>query len=267
MQFQNCLISINNVRIMAERVSISESNKISASYSIGASSSIGHKQEGPFDGSIRIDYFIETNNEPNYSIVTGLKVYQSNHNAVGIVIAGAYFSGFLSSYSFNLSPNSLIPASVEYNYFSSRSGQFLNVDAGYTGYNTSQGSGLAHYWTSIIVNNNITGEIIEAGYSFNVNWEPKYKIGKTFPYAVSFLSAEEKIEIMSEYDGRIYPTGEALTGFNSALSELRLGPISGLYKNTNHYLSFPVGSARIVQSTTELSNNVVTNNISAFNSY
>lgn len=267
MKFQNCQIEINRSRIMVEKGSLSFSNKISPSYSLGGASKIGHKHDGPINGTIQFDYFIEVDNEPIYSIVTGLKAYQSSHQNAVINIAGTNFSGYLNSYRFNVSPNNLISASADFSVFAQFNNTFLDIDPWYDRYNTTNSSGLAHYWTSKVVNNNNTGNIIEAGYNFTARWEPRYKIGNPYPYEISFLSAEEKIELLSEYDVRVKFSGQSLTGFDSSLNEIRLSSISGLYNNTNSYLSFPIGEAQIVQSSIDLSNNIIVNNVSAINNF
>lgn len=252
---------------MADRVSVSRSNKISPSYSVGASSKIGYKHEGALEGTIEITYSLETQNEPNYAIVTGLKSYQSSHNGAAVSVAGLNFSGFLNSYNFNVSPNNVVSVSVGFSFFSETGGQFSSTDAGYSNYNLTQGSGLAHYWTSRVVGDGVTGAVIELGYNFSAEWKPHYKIGRPYPYSVSFISATERIQIMSEYDIPVKFSGQALTGFSPYLNELRIGPISGLYNNTNTYLSFSIGESQITQSSMDLSNNLITNNISAINNY
>jgi hypothetical protein len=266
MDFQNCRVIVNNLNLMADRVSVRQSNSLSPSYSLGVSSNIGHKHEGPLTTLIDMDYYVEIHNEPNYAIITGLKSYQSSHLVVPLVINGYTCAGYINSYRLNISPNAPILASVTYTVFSGVGASIGSAPA-FTGYNTTQGSGLAHYWTSQVIGNNTTGSLIEAGYSFEANWEPKYKIGRKDPYLVNFLSASESVEVMSEYD--IYPvlSGQSLSGFIPALSELRLSPISGLYTNTNSKISFNIGDSQIIESSSEFSRDIVTNKTVTTNNY
>jgi hypothetical protein len=109
-KFKDCPISINGVTKHATSASIAESMEMEAVRSLGVSSSAGNwpsnKPRGTFSAS-----YLMTDSDLAVRNLTGVVPVSGNVGGLSFV------SGFLSSYSVGAEPNSLVEASVSFDFF------------------------------------------------------------------------------------------------------------------------------------------------------
>jgi hypothetical protein len=248
-QFNQCEVSINGQKIMAESASISEQNSINPDVIIGNYIPIDYSPTDGIKNSFDINYNVETNNEPNYIISTGLKTYSTGYSPAIIIIGGITGSGYLQSYTLQVSPNNNIKGSVNFISFHELQGNLIaQPSSNLSQYNVLNRSGLGHYWTTQAINqdNSATGSIIQMDYSFKANWNPVYPIGQSIPSQVLLLNAQETFNFVSEFSTHIKYTGEnantALNNFNS----FKINNLSFLWDNSQIYsLNFPISGGII----------------------
>jgi hypothetical protein len=262
-KFSNCEVVVNNQRIMAQNASISQSNSLSPLKVIGYKNPLNtHAPNGTVKNSIKIDYIPETDNEPNHTISQMLTQYQYLY-PIEIKVAGYVTTGYLDSYSLTVTENEPIKASAEYSIFHEITNPISEQSStGYLGYNRLGGNGIAHYWTSRVMNSAQTtnGEIISLNYSFKANWQPVYKIGSPIPSQVTFLGAQQNFNLTSEYESNVTYSGDYIQDSLSNCAILQLNNLSYLWTETNWFpLTLSLEDGKVTSQTTNLSeNNIIT---------
>lgn len=185
-RFYDVLCYVNTTGILAESASIEVSNSLAPAYSLGARGSCDQSPSGPLKTTLTLDYYLQTNKEPNYITASGLRSYVSE-SPVTVGIAGLGAVAYLERYSIRADPNSLIKASASYTCFTPLGGELRTklISLNYTGSNPS---GIAHSWATEPQSNS---QILGFSYELTAKWEPVYGIGNANPVNVLFHGGQE----------------------------------------------------------------------------
>jgi hypothetical protein len=254
--YNNINLSVNGLNILADNINLSESSQTKAIYSLN--------NRNPYDnvptnikGSISLSYFLEPNNEPNYSVLTGM-IYDTTTPISSLIgIGNINITGYLNSYSFDLLPNNLVKVGASYEIYYPFTGQLsqqLSTDSSL--YDVNNSSGISHYWScqflsggNTIQNNNI----LQMSYGANLSLTPIYGIGDTLPKQININNIQETISIMSEQQINSTYSGQILDNLMPALQTLRLKNISSSWDNNlNTSILFPMTGMVLQDSKTNI---------------
>lgn len=260
-KFSNCEFSVDGSKILAQSASISQKNSITAISLVGYKNVTNNRIPiGPLTNSISVSYILETNNEPNYYLSRALINY-NNSSPTTLNIANVVATGYLESYSINVSENAPVTATANYLVFHE-----INCDVqeqsstGYLGFNSLNSLGVAHYWSTRLYDQslNSNGSVIGLSYNFKANWSPVYQIGNKTPSQVVLLGGEESFDISSEYNLNILYSGQSAENSIDIgdCAVIELNNLSKEWTTSNWYplYLYPSGAA-INSHDTELSDN------------
>ncbi len=230
--FDKCDVKINGTGIIAESASIDESVQLQFIEAVGYRGNLGPSSNGPRISTIQIDYFIETRNEPNYKIVSGLKRNQNtfHYEPISVVVNSITGSGYLENYLIRTTQDDLARASATFICFVPLSGNL--TETRWTGVVNRDGvSGLAHGWNTKMYlpdNSTATDNFYSFGYEFKANWDPIYVVGAQRPAQVQLAQINETVSLNSDFYRPIFNSGidgETQVRFH----RIELGNVSGVY--------------------------------------
>lgn len=238
---RNCGITVNGTGLMASSVSLSQSSTLNHLIPIGFNNSSIYTVNGNLENEIKIDYLINNEQEPIYWNFSGIK---TNYSGVplNINIGGLTGQFYLTSYSFNSSPNQPVTASVNLINFSNITGNFTGLlirnITGNLNQEITNGA-------SVIIrgsDNNLL-PIDDLSYSCNIEYIPLYKIGQKTPYSIIFNRAIENISISSDdYTGIGFYGFDSVSNILKGANNIQLSNFSTI-SGTN-VLNFPISGAR-----------------------
>lgn len=256
-------LSINGSNILADSISISDSSESRPGYILGNSLPFDTLPQG-IKGNVNITYFVETNNEPNYSIITGWKNNTTGLTTALINIGGTIITGYLNTYSFSLLNNQSVKAQATYQIFSPITGNYQSSSSSDANlYNSLNGSGVAHYWTSSFYSANSLvsdNQILQVDYTFNANIIPIYSLGRPLPSQIAIVSANETLNTINEVQNNLIFRKSGINNVLTGVDGLRLRNIATLY-STGSELFFSLTGMNA--QTNKLDVNI--NNITLFN--
>lgn len=228
LKYNNINLSINSSYILAESISIGESSPQKPIFNLNNNVAFDNVPT-TLKNSISISYYMEPMIEPNYPVVNNLTNDTTTPQLSIINIGNIFITGYLNSFSFQLSPNGLIKANSSFDIFYSFTGHLLNqniLDSQL--YDTSQSSGLAHYWagqfysgSSMIVDNNI----LQLNYSAQIRNTPIYSLSNPYPVQIYINGITESIDLLAEQHINLKHTGQV---FNSNRPDLQTLVLSGI---------------------------------------
>lgn len=263
MEFSNCKLSINGYRILADSLSVNQSVSVSPLSVINFSSPLDYEPKN-LEGSVSVDYYVETRNEPNYAIVSGWKSNTTGNTLSIIRVGSAIISGYLNNYSLSINPNEPVRAKATYSVFNNITGNMEDEisSASQSLYNLTNGSGIAHYWSTVLCNSSsdATGNgIIDMSYNISFDISPTYGLGNHAPKQVSSLSATEEISFTSQFQTNLYYTGNSKNMLFTTHDIIKLKDLSSLWQQGNSYeMLFPMDGMKIVSNNASLSvNNII----------
>ena len=254
LKFDKCEVIVDNKKIIADSASLSEETSTQPAYVIGHKNIIDQPPVGGLRNSLQLNYLMETNNEPNYYIISGLKESNGSDSPVVISIGGITGSYYLDGYNFSITPNNLVKVNASYISYENLTGNFSEQSSS-VGYNLLNNSGLAHYWTTTAISNpdlTSTGSVISFNYNFKPNWEPIYAIGKPSPLQVSLINAQENFDIATETLTHIPFSGKTPTSFFNDFNSFKLKNISTLWGDTENSLTFDLESGIVTSNKVEI---------------
>jgi len=219
--------------LIATDCSINFNNSQSPIYSVGKKGPIGQFPSAARVGDISFNFLTTITGQ--FENIVGIGVTSRNGNIInylsdaiknstdseasGVLIKCANVSGvgFLNSYSFNTSANSISSSSAAFTLFGSGSdlpvsGRLSGVSAG-VGVGASVTTGIAHgRYTTMPSSLNTTlyqadaasgdryatGTIYSADYSISFNHNPIYKIGQEFPVTTFYTNASESLNVSED---------------------------------------------------------------------
>ena len=228
-------IQVGNYRetLIATDCSINFNNSQAPVYAVGKKRPIGQFPAAARAGDISFNFL--TSITGTFDAIVGISTakqgniinYLADHiknsadsEASGVTIkcAGVSGIGFLNSYSFNTTANSISSSSASFTLFGSGnnlpvSGRLSGVSAGVGIGTDSVNTGIAHgrYTTMpTTLNTTIyqsdaalgeryaTGTIYSADYSISFNHSPIYKIGQEFPTTTFYNNASESVNVAED---------------------------------------------------------------------
>ena len=260
MKYNQINVIINSLPILAESVNLSQEGTQSPAYILNNKLPIDNIPQG-IQNTINITYAIETNNEPNFLLISGWKNSPLTGNLQAIInIGNIHSTGFLTNYSFSLSPNSPVVAQATYSVFHQITGNFIAAESADANlYNLKNSSGIAHFWTasfqSGLAINVSTNNILQMNYDFNANITPHFALGKVFPVQVTTLDASENINITSELQKNIQFSGQTVQQLFSGINNLKLKNLSSNWDSTIYQLDFPLSGFISQNNRVNVSNN------------
>lgn len=256
LKYNQINLKINNSNILADSVNVSESSPQKPIYSFNNNVPYDNTPSN-IKGNISISYFLEPQNEPNYHILSGLLNDSTSITPSIINIGDIYITGYLSNFSLKLAPNSLIKVSSDFEIYYPFTGIFVAQSSGdWNLYNTSNSSGLSHYWSaqffsgnSVISNNNI----LQLDYQTSINLTPIYGIGDPYPKQVYIQNIEENVNILSEQQINPSFSGQKIEDILSSLQQLKINNISSQWDNSiNYNINIPLTGFLLKESKSSL---------------
>jgi hypothetical protein len=234
--FDNTDVLINNSGVLASNASITSKNNIRPIQTIGRVGSSVNAPSGPIEHIIRMNYAVQLGHEPNYGIVTGLKVATdtTGYSPTILEVNGVTGFGFLNQYNLTIEPNNVTTASAEYVSYFNLSGDFR--DQVYSG-NYGDFDKVGHGWTTYLTQGQSYSEspVYSLSYSFRADWEPVYTLGRKEPSQVLYLGGEETLSIEKDDYTHIKFSGEKSEDFFSSTTVTGLDMISLDVVGTSEY--------------------------------
>ena len=240
--------------LIATDCSINFNNSQSPIYSVGKKGPIGQFPSAARVGDISFNFLttitgefenivgIGVTSERNGNIINYLADAIKNSTdseASGVIIKCANVSGvgFLNSYSFNTTANSISSSSAAFTLFGSGSdlpvsGRLSGVSAG-VAVGTSVTTGIAHgryttmpstlntkLYDDTSAQNPAVATIYSADYSISFNHNPIYKIGQEFPVTTFYTNASESINVSEDLFNSGLKYEETAASYNLQLKGL-----------------------------------------------
>lgn len=207
-------LKIDGIDVLALNFSASQSASLEPVYTLGRA---GIHSQAP---SSSRTYQASFSYVPVFQILDGSKGHgdnlthflkeikenlNTNFNPFTLDIAGIQSNkSVLRSIQFSISPYSLIQFSVAFDIF----GEFLGeVAAEYIDEekssllekspNSIQAENINPHYTRLIASPGLDGSILRTiSYSFNVNYQPVFKVGQEFPLQILYQNATEEVEVV-----------------------------------------------------------------------
>lgn len=214
LQFNKINININGKYILCETASVSQQGEQKPLYAINYAAPVDYTPDS-IKNSLTINYFVETSNEPIYSIISGLKFSNTTGNTQAIIMLGnVTFTGYLNKFSYSVSPMNTIKAQAAFDIFTPIIGNFSqgNSTDGNL-YNLSNSSGLINYFSAYLYSGSskiLNSNILQFDYDFDCTAVPIYSIGNIYPVQVYISEAKESINTISEIQNNNQFSGQNL---------------------------------------------------------
>ena len=259
LSYNNINLSVNNINILAESCNFSENSQQKPIYNFNNSI--------PFDntptflkGSVSISYYCEPKIEPNYSTITGLLADTTIPLPSLINLGNVFITGYLNSYSLQLSPNGLLKANSSYDIYYPFTGNLAVQNSSDSNlYDTLNSTGIGHYWSSNFMSgSNIVSDnkILQLGYSAQIGISPIYSIGNSYPVQVYITNVTELLDVLMEEQFNVAYSGNHLHKSRPDLQSLTLSGIN--YPN-----SITISMAKFINQESKF--DISENNIVLFN--
>src|SRR3990167_6777018 len=211
--FDKCDVAVNGTGIMADSASLSSENVLTPIYVVGYKGIKDNSPGGNIKNTFQINYFIEPNRSPNFSIINDIKTFTNDNTwtpqtvEIGTITG---FSSYLQSFNLKVPLNQPAKASVSYVSFNPTSG-VLQDSIGSIGYDETSELNLLHGWSTFITSSgNYTSiKIFDFEYGITVNWSPIYTLGRFYPNQVELMGGAERLTIVTDnfYEANFYGTG------------------------------------------------------------
>ena len=242
--------------LIATDCSINFNNSQSPIYSVGKKGPIGQFPSAARAGDMSFNFL--TTITGNFDSIVGVSTSaqgniinyladaiknSTDSEASGVIVkcAGVSGVGFLNSYSFNTTANSISSSSAAFTLFGSGtqlpvSGRLSGISAGVgIGGTTSSTvtTGIAHgrfttmplalntkLYDDTTAENPATATIYSADYSISFNHNPLYKIGQEFPTTTFYTNASESLNVSEDLFNSGLKFDESATDYNLEIKGL-----------------------------------------------
>lgn len=264
LQFNKINISVNNTNILCESASLSQESLQKPLYGINYASPLDYSPNS-LKNTLNITYFIEVNNEPNYNIISGLKLSNVTGDTQAIInLGGIIFTGYLNKLTFTVAPVQTIKAQASYDIFTPITGNFAqgnNTDGNL--YNLTNSSGLSNYFSVFLSSGNTnisSSNILQFDYSFSCNIIPIFAIGNTYPVQVYISETNETMNTISEIQNNNQFSGQNLIDL-FGIDSIKLTNVSNTWGDSLNQLIFSISGMKNNSSKLDIN----TNNLILFN--
>jgi hypothetical protein len=212
LSYSNINLSINGSNILCQSVSFNQSSPLKPIFNIGNKVSY-NAVPTTLSNSISIEYLLEPNIEPNYSVITGL-IYDKTSSLPSIINLGnVYITGYLKDFSLQVYPNSPIKIKSSFNIYNPITGNIIEQASNDSSlYDVDNSNGISHYWSTQFTSGNsaIDTNILQLEYNASINLVPIYSIGDYQPKQIFIEEITESIDLIMEqqvnitYSGKIF---------------------------------------------------------------
>jgi hypothetical protein len=239
---RNCSVLINGTGIIADSVSLSQSNNILPLYGVGFNGINNSSISGPKLNKLSISYLPDSIESINFRIISGNK---TNYVTSGVNINFAGLTGlyYLESLAFDLQPNQTVSISTNYINFDNITGNFTGAIYNPTGYLYRNYNG----FSCSIPNSN--RPVLSLAYNYQMDLEPVYKIGSKTPFGVVLNNGAETFDItLDNWTGlNFYGSGiQEIVNNTPILNMVNVSPISG-----SGLFTFDLSQCRLTEVNTD----------------
>ena len=264
-QYTKTNLSINGQFVLADTANLSQDAIQRAILSLNTSNPYDYTPSS-LKSTLSINYVIETQSDPNYTIVSNWKSNTTSSPTAVINLGDVIVTGYLSSYSLNLNPQRRVEAKASYEIYTPLTGNFTSQNStDYLLYNTTNGSGVANYFSAYFYIDDTQATdttIVSFSYDFSFALAPIYTLGSPFPSQIMALNALEKIETVSETQINSNFSGNHFNSFFNQVNNLRISNIASTWGGFSNQITFPLSGMVIQANKVDIS----VNDIILFNS-
>lgn len=244
--YRNTKLLINGNPYFCNNASINESNSVSPSYSLDNQYNDRYAADNGINGSLKFSYLLTGSDELINNISNEKNIISANFGGLN------FQTGYLKSYSFNLTPNNPVVIDAEIVFFDSLSGSFspnFEIVPELQCLNVANASIVNTLGGAIGTISNVTN----FSYNYNIDIQPQYNIDKKNPERAVFGIKEVTVDLTSDKtDGFISVSGQKVS-----LRTKLVHPT-----NTNIYQNFDCKGVLVQKDFTSSAGNILSNKIS-----
>ena len=259
LSYNNVSLSINNKYIIADSFSVQESSPQKPIFNFNNNIPIDYVPS-TLKNSVSVSYDMEPGNEPNYTIITGLISDITIPRPSLISIGNCNITGYLNTFNLQLLANGIIKNTASYDIFYPFTGNLVAQNpTGYGLYDTSESSGIAHYWSAQFLSGGkplIDNNVLQLSYSASITNNPIYTIGRSSPSQIYISSLTENADILTETQLRVGYSGQIIDKIAKNLENLIISGFSSY-----NYITIPMTGFMFQ----EVKYDITTDNIILFN--
>jgi len=190
--YQNVRVTINGNNVYATSASVNFQVPMESVRGLGFSKAVASVPNGGVEGSIDIDYIVA--NEPVYSIFQSIISSPTTYRGTSINIGGTNYQGYLTSFSMNGEPNTVITASASFTVFGGGGPNFSSLSPqAVSEVSVAHGAG-----TTLSI-----AQAIGFNYSVSIDWQPLYFLGQQTVALVVFGGGSESLNLRGNNAGRV----------------------------------------------------------------
>ena len=237
LQFNQTTIFFNGNPILVESADIDVASDQKPIYVFNKINSID-SYSNAIKGNASFNYLMEPGNEPNYNTISGVLNNNLNYGGTSINIGSNVFTGYLSDYSFELSPGSIVKVKTNFQIYQEITGLISNQTSSIA----SNGSGVAHYWSAQFISGSspTAHNLLQASYSASLNLNPIYAIGNSNPTQVIVNSITETLQTVSDLQVNPNFSGKIINFLIPAIQNLKLNNISQNWGYPTSNITIPI---------------------------
>lgn len=246
---------IDGSGILAESISLSQSNSLANNRFIGTNSTNYFAPQGPQKIDVSINYLLNLATDPVFKT---LSAYKTNFNNVpsSLNIGGITGLFYLNNYSFRIEPNSPVFISSSYTNYNNITGYLTGIQYDLVGdINDRIATSCSTFFSGSAGR---LDDIFSVSYNVQLNWKPQYKIGSKIPYGMNLLSVDETMEIetniFNDIDFYGNTVNEILSGYNNlVLSSPISNPLAAyqifdLSQSVVQSISTPIANSSFIRN-------------------
>jgi len=239
--FKNARIGINGTGIMADSATLDVANDLIPVLSLGKRGMITQTPNGQGTATATFSYISEPGNEPVKGIVDFVKNNQDTAGTNGVVLEVGGISGifFLDNFTYKIAPNDAAVGNATFVSFQAVSGDLTTTSN--LSFNPANESGVGHSYTTVFTKagNPVAARVFDFAYSFKVNWNPFFILGKKEPVQFSIGSATETFSLTQDIFNNVSFSGEPVVDVTS-IDNIKVFALSGLINGTADFIEFPL---------------------------
>lgn len=238
--YTNIAVSVGGSPVFANSASYSFSVPTEGVRALGQKNAIADIPNGPIEGTLNIDYII-TATDPGNTIFQSITNNPGAYAGTSVSIGGQTFTNaYLTSHSLTAEANSIVNGSLSFTVYGPGGGEMTSSTAGST-----TNSLIGHGTASTAVTNAISFE-----YNASVEYEPAYVLSSTENVGVTFISAQQTLDI------RGFNLGKAITQCptDAGTVNVNVGAVCGGSSSfTSPLTSVSIPGGKIVSSESSVS--------------
>ena len=210
--FDKIEVEINGTGFIADSATLSSNNELQEQYTLGKKGILDQALVGGLTNSLSLSYYIDLNEDPISVITRKLKnlTQDGTYSPPSLVFGDISGHYYLTSHSIQSVPNSPVKASASFINYDGVSGDLASKN-----YSTlDEDQEVAHSWGVKVqsVDGYRATPTYTLDYSFNADWLPTYKIGKTNPIQTNLIKGKETLDLVRDEYTFIQFSGQPTLG-------------------------------------------------------